>query len=399
MVIATFGAGVENDSLIASATLSQVMLAILANSVIQVATPIFAKAEDAASFRKLLMTVSTIVMMGFASLSVLMFVSKGYWSAALFKKLFESDRETFENLVAINTLGMFLTGMTAVQTAAYYATHRFERAESIAAGGSFLSLGVMIFTIGKLGIYAAALPAIVKPLFQIILMRDSLQFCALNKLDCASARNFLTKLKPLVFGNSYLKLDPVVDRYILTKAETGSLTLVSLTQQVYGAISQIVHKALIGTILSEAAAVSKDRHPQELKILLIRKLITVGICIFVAGIIVLSLVLNISLFSIPLKTLSEGQLRDFGWIILCLFGMFAGGLLGGVTSSFFYAIGDTKTPTLMSIITFTIYVPVKFFVFESFGVIGFCLAASAYLLINFLIMMYLLSRLHFDKGM
>ncbi len=397
VVLKTYGAGIENDSLIASATLSQFALVLLANSVIQVATPILTVAPDSSAFQKTLKALSTLVIAVFALLSTLIFATVGYWTSLLFPKLVESDQAVFENLVAINTVGMFLTGVTALQSAAYYATHRFEKAELISVVGSILSLIVTVSTIGKFGIYAAALPAVIRPLVQIAAMRDALAFGAPATIERSATGNFLEKIRPLIVGNSYLKLDSVFDRYILARADSGTLTLVSLTQQLYGALSQIIQKALIGTILADAAGVSGKRDRGQLRGLLKSKLIDVGLSVLIVGIMVAVFALNISKLSIPIKTLTGDQLQNLAWISLCLFGMFAGGLLGGVTSTFFYALGDTKTPTLMSIITFTVYVPVKFIVFNVFGITGFCIAVSVYLLLNFAIMLYLILKLHLGK--
>ena len=48
------------------------------------------------------------------------------------------------------------------------------------------------------------------------------------------------------------------------------------------------------------------------------------------------------------------------WLIMvALVGFFIAGAMGVVTSKTFYAMGDTRTPTRMSIVTYTLYIPAK----------------------------------------
>jgi peptidoglycan biosynthesis protein MviN/MurJ (putative lipid II flippase) len=53
-------------------------------------------------------------------------------------------------------------------------------------------------------------------------------------------------------------------------------------------------------------------------------------------------------------------------------------------------MGDTRTPTMLFIVTFTIYVPIKILVFLRYGMIGLAAATSLHLVINFLMQLALL---------
>jgi peptidoglycan biosynthesis protein MviN/MurJ (putative lipid II flippase) len=79
-------------------------------------------------------------------------------------------------------------------------------------------------------------------------------------------------------------------------------------------------------------------------------------------------------------------------LMIMLFGVWFGGLMGSLTSGTFYAKGDTKTPTLMSAILFTVYVPVKIYCFMRFGITGLALSTSIYMMISLFIQMFLINR-------
>jgi peptidoglycan biosynthesis protein MviN/MurJ (putative lipid II flippase) len=78
--------------------------------------------------------------------------------------------------------------------------------------------------------------------------------------------------------------------------------------------------------------------------------------------------------------------------LIWLGGMFFGSGTGQLCASTFYAMGDTRTPTRLSIVTYTVYVPAKIGSFWVWGIEGLALSTSAYYLVNFLLQFYLLER-------
>ena len=80
------------------------------------------------------------------------------------------------------------------------------------------------------------------------------------------------------------------------------------------------------------------------------------------------------------------------WILLLVSsGMFVAGSLGGLTAGIFYATGDTKTPTWLGAIAFTIGVAIKIIMFKFWGVIGLAFAISIYYFISLLTHFYALT--------
>jgi peptidoglycan biosynthesis protein MviN/MurJ (putative lipid II flippase) len=81
------------------------------------------------------------------------------------------------------------------------------------------------------------------------------------------------------------------------------------------------------------------------------------------------------------------------WLIMvALAGFFIGGTLGLVTSTTFYAMGDTRTPTRLGIVTYTIYIPVKILAFRYYGLIGLSVSISIFVLTNWVLQVLLLER-------
>jgi peptidoglycan biosynthesis protein MviN/MurJ (putative lipid II flippase) len=81
------------------------------------------------------------------------------------------------------------------------------------------------------------------------------------------------------------------------------------------------------------------------------------------------------------------------WLVMiALAGAFAGGVSGQVVSGAFYAAGNTKTPTKVSALVYTIYLPLKIAIFLRYGLIGLAVTVSAYFVANFLIQFFTLER-------
>src|SRR5258708_26802518 len=86
------------------------------------------------------------------------------------------------------------------------------------------------------------------------------------------------------------------------------------------------------------------------------------------------------------------------WIMLGLIGLLMGGAAGQITAVAFYAMGDTKTPTMLFVWTFTIYIPIKVIVFLNYGLLGLVIATSVHLIVNFLLQLLILERVSARNG-
>jgi peptidoglycan biosynthesis protein MviN/MurJ (putative lipid II flippase) len=80
----------------------------------------------------------------------------------------------------------------------------------------------------------------------------------------------------------------------------------------------------------------------------------------------------------------------FRLVMIALAGAFAGGVSGQVVSGAFYAAGNTRTPTKVSALVYTLYLPLKIAVFLRYGLVGLAVTVSAYFVTNFLIQLFVL---------
>jgi len=52
--------------------------------------------------------------------------------------------------------------------------------------------------------------------------------------------------------------------------------------------------------------------------------------------------------------------------------------LGGIAVNGFYAAGDTRTPTWVGVVSYTVYLPIKIVVFFQYGLLAMAICASGH---------------------
>jgi peptidoglycan biosynthesis protein MviN/MurJ (putative lipid II flippase) len=200
------------------------------------------------------------------------------------------------------------------------------------------------------------------------------------------------RLKPLIFGATYYKSDAMIERYLLSSAESGSLSLYFLAQQMYGAVNQVFNKAIAVPYFSKLSKSYSNNNINDSEKFYSTTLLRV---------VVISIFLVFTMVAFGRQTLTiligygkfdSDKVRDLWWMLIWLSGVFVGGVAGQVISLSFYAQNDTKTPAKISAMTYTAYLPIKIFSYLKFGVKGLAIASSLYYIFDCGILLYLLRR-------
>jgi peptidoglycan biosynthesis protein MviN/MurJ (putative lipid II flippase) len=227
---------------------------------------------------------------------------------------------------------------------------------------------------------------------QTLLLAPGMGWPVCPDLKSAAIREAWQRIKPLLLGTVYYKTDPLVDRFLLSSAGSGSLSLYYLAQQIYGAVSQVLNKAIAAPLVPVLSMLHKAGDRNGFRRAYHRKLLAVAI-ISIAGLLALVLIgQGILALLVGHGNISASNITQLWWIMIWLGGMFVGGVMGQIASSSFYACGDTITPTRMSMLTYTAYIPSKLVAFYFWGVGGLAIATSVYYITNLSLQIYLLEK-------
>jgi putative peptidoglycan lipid II flippase len=199
-------------------------------------------------------------------------------------------------------------------------------------------------------------------------------------------------LKPLLLGNAYYKTEILVDRFLLSMAGRGELSLYGVAQQLHTAGSSVVGKAW-GTVAVTRLAEFAKAGDRGAFLRLYRRNRVILIALPVAAwVLLLAVGQPLLQLAIGHGRITDENVQSLWWFMVLLGGILIGGSVGTLLVGAFYALGDTRTPTWMSIATFTLFLVVKYAAFVRYGVEGLCYAASAYYLLNAVLLAVLFPR-------
>jgi peptidoglycan biosynthesis protein MviN/MurJ (putative lipid II flippase) len=197
---------------------------------------------------------------------------------------------------------------------------------------------------------------------------------------------------PLIGGQLYFKSDAVFDRFLASFAPPGMLSLYHVAQQLYSSAAMVMNRAVVAPIVPRLSRLaSVNRWPEFVSEVNRRLVVMVGVTVAISA--------GLALLGRPVLGLIFGRgeftadrVAHLWWLLLLLSGVWVGGALGQILSTSFYAQGDTRTPTRVGIVGFTLAIGLKLFAFRGYGIEGLSLAASAYYMLNATVLFILLRR-------
>ena len=391
-VVTHLGAGAETDALFAGMTLPQLILSVISGSLVHVLVPLLA-GEDRDALHHDGWAMFVLVGGSFAVIGALLFATAPWWTPLLFPGFSPAGQALTAELTRIQLVGMVFAGINGVQLASYHARHRFLWPEITLALCSILGFGAIVWLLPRFGVAAVAWITVLRMAVQTVLLLPGMGRPVWPDLRAPAVLLAWQRVKPLLLGTTYYKTDPLVDRFLLSAAASGSVSLYYIAQQVYAAASEVMDKALAAPLVPRLSTLHKKGERQEFRrayrqqLLLVCALSLAGLVVLgVAGEPLLDLVFGY-------RNFSAGDVNTLWWMLIWLGGVFIGGIGGQVTSTAFYALGDTSTPTRIGIVTYTCYIPAKIAAFHVYGVMGLALMTSLFYLVNLLLKMVLLQKL------
>ena len=182
------------------------------------------------------------------------------------------------------------------------------------------------------------------------------------------------------------------DRFLASLAPPGALSLYHVAQQLYSSAAMVLNRAVVAPVVPRLSRLASGNGWTEFVGEVNRRLVVMlGIALAITA--------GLALLGRPVLGLIFGRgeftpdrVAHLWWLLLLLSGVWIGGALGQILSTSFYAQGDTRTPTRVGIIGFTLAIGLKLVAFRSYGIEGLSVAASAYYLLNASALFVLLRR-------
>ena len=380
-VLIQLGPGVETDALFAGMTIPQLVLAVISGSLMHVLVPLLAgESED--RLRHDAWGFFTLIGGLFGVLAALLYAAAPWWVPLTVPGFDEVGQMLTIELTRIQLIGMVFTAVNGVQWAAYHARQRFLWAEFTPILASVFALLLLVWALPRFGVIAAAWIGVLRMSVQTLLLAPGMGIPVRPDLRSAAIQPAWQRIKPLLIGTAYYKTDPLVDRFLLSTASSGSLSLYYLAQQIYSAVGQVLNKAIAVPLVPVLSMLHKAGDKARFQRAYRRKLMQAAV-ISLAGLLIIGFFGQAMLgLLVGHGNVSASNMTKLWWIMIWLGGMFVGGVMGQISSSSFYALGDTATPTRLGIYSYTFYIPAKLVLFYCFGVFGLALATSMFFVVN-----------------
>lgn len=380
-IIVTLGAGRPTDALFAGLAVPQLVLVVIGGSLTHVLLPLLSS-ERGEQARIDAQQLFTAVGMVFATFALLLIVFAPWWAPFVFPGFQGPERALLIRLTQIQSIAMVFTAIWGVLWAYHYSRQRLIWAEFSQILAGLLSLGLLIWLLPRLGVVVAAWLSVFRSVLQCAVLLPGVGAPRFARTGSATVREAWRRIRPLLIGTSYYKTDTVVDRMLSSMAPAGGLSLLYLGQQLYGAGNQIINTALVGPLVPVLSSSAKTGRWEDFRRTYRQRIALVAILALSAYIILIAAGHMILSLLIGHGGVTRGNVLLLWSLMVALGGTFLGGAVGQVTSIVFYSAGDTRTPTRLGIITYTIYVPLKILAFLKFGLIGLAVSSSIFFLGN-----------------
>ena len=388
-VITQLGVGIDTDALFAGMAVPQLILMVVSSSLTHVLVPLLAT-EDLSTFRQnawgFFLGISGI----FTMLALILYVTATYWVAWLVPGFSKPAQSLTVILTRIQLVSMIFTASMSVLWSVYHAKQRFIWVEVSTLLSSLIALVLLIVLLPAYGVTGAALLIVMRTGLQVVWLMPGLGRWQWPDWSSIAMREAWRRIRPLLLGTAYYRTDPLIDRYLASMAPAGGLSLLYIAQQIYGVANVVAEKAIAAPMVPLLAKQASAAKWSEFRRIYQRRLLAMGALTVLGYLILLVAGYRILNLLIGHGGVTADNVHLLWVIMVALVGFFIAGAMGVVTSKTFYAMGDTSTPTRMSIVTYTLYIPAKVFGFYRYGLVGLAVVTSAYLFLNLVIQILLL---------
>jgi putative peptidoglycan lipid II flippase len=379
-VLAESGAGAGADAFFASMGVPQLILLVANSSLVHVLIPFFSgKAEE--QVRSEALALALVVGGSFAAAAALLWWAAPVWMPLVVAGFTPSGKALAVSLVRVHVAGMAFSGVAAVLIAACHARGRFALAESAPLAGTLAAFVAMVLVLPRYGMVGAAWVNVARALIAMLVLAPLLVGARCAPWSAVSG--VWARMRPLLLSASYFKSDQLFDRFFTSMAPAGALSLFYFAQQATLAVNSVLGKAISAPAVPRMAVLVRQGDWPGFHRLYRRRLFLLTgaslLCCLLAGV-VCAIGWHFAAQAAQLKLLRGQDLLGAGSIFMLLSGVIVGGGAGLILAEAFCALGDTRTPSLVTAGCFTVGIALKAAGFSVAGVNGLALATSVYYL-------------------
>lgn len=375
-VITTLGIGAETDALFAGMVLPQIVVVLLTSSLLHVLVPLLA--PDAGRGPGGELAGILLLAVGAATLAAAALgLTAGYWMRLLVPGFTAESYALAVALTRIQFAGLPFAAADCVLRAACRARGSFVRAEAATPLSNVAGLLLLVWALPRYGVSAAAWITVLRLALPVAPMWAALGGWRRPRLRSPLAAEALRRIRPLLLGGLYGHLPPLVTRQLASLAPVGGLSLLSVSQQLYGAANTVMDKALVIPASPALAVEAGAGRWGNFRAIYRRRLALVGALSGAGFLTVLAFGHHLLALLVGHGGVTAESLNSLWWVLSALGVAFMSNALSQPVFAAFCARGDTRTPVRLAFALNTANIPARALAFWSYGLFGMAVVMSA----------------------
>lgn len=199
-------------------------------------------------------------------------------------------------------------------------------------------------------------------------------------------------LLPLLLGAAIYKLDPLLDRHLASGLPEGSVSQLGYASRLIAAFLTLTSNGLAMVVFPVLAAHAASNRREDLKA-------EVGHALQFLVFLLVPLCAALAWYPVPIirDLFERGRFTAADTLVVAdllalLLGVLIGGSLGEILSKTFFAMGDTRTPTMVRMFGFLVGAGLKLWWGTRYGLRGLVWATTSYYLLIAILDWLLLNR-------
>ena len=390
-----FGAAAEMDAFVAALALPTVFSSIFVASLGYAFVPVFSQRLQAGDAEGAWATAHGLLALLVATCGIaagVMFLGAEPLTRVLFPGFRGAQAELTVSLVGILCWLVVSNALLGYSQAIHHCHRRFAIPAFAPVIGTGLTLAVTLLfrDRGMIAVgWAVLLGSVVAAGIQMVFPLRQRRFRP--RWDDGTKR-CLRLLLPLACGAAYYRLDPLVDRYLASGLAIGSVAHLGYASRIMSALLVISTSGLSIVAFPSLAVHGAAGQLGEFRAEAAHTLRCLSV-------ILVPLLVGLGCYSGPVvhDLLERGHFTDqdahaVATLLVLYLGFVAGAALGEITAKIFYALSDTRTPTVIGCLGFTGGVALKIILTSRMGVAGIVIGTSVYFLMNAVLMLWLIVR-------
>jgi putative peptidoglycan lipid II flippase len=390
-IVTRVGLNVETDAFFASGALPQIAFLVLGTTLLPVLAPLLAT-RDAERLREDAWLFFLLITALLGLVGAALYATCGLWAPLLVPGFSAEGKSLTVGLTKIQIVSMVLNASIVTLWAAHHARRRFVWVELSGVLANLAGLLFLVWALPRFGIRAAAWNTFFYSGLKLAFLLPVLGRWRRPAWPSPTAREAWRLFKPILPGQAYLRTEPLLDRFLASTKEAGSLSMLYVAQQIYASAILVTNKAVVAPLAPRLALAAGAGDWRRYRRAYRARLLLIGLISSLGVLLLLALGTHALRLTIGHAGVTAENVYTLWLVIIALVGAFFGGVSGQVASGAFYAMGNTKTPTRVSAFVYTLYLPLKIAVFLSYGLMGLAVTMSAYFVISFVVQFVMLER-------